>query len=72
MPDPITVELNQDEALVLVALLNRFCDYEILDIEDHAEEKVLWNLQCFLHQRMPDVEWEMIEAARARMRECRV
>ena len=48
MEDRIQLELSKDEAIVFFEFLSRFSDSETLEIEDQAEERVLWNLCCGL------------------------
>lgn len=44
----ITIELMTDEALVLFDLLGRYSDNDKIEIEDQAEQRALWNLECEL------------------------
>ncbi len=49
------IELSSNEALVLVELLMRFRDQEVLSIEDPAEEQVLWDLCAMLESGVPEL-----------------
>ena len=46
--EEVTLRLSQDEALVLFELVSRFSEKKKLNIEDQAEEKVLWGICCSL------------------------
>ncbi|MEQ1891273.1 MAG: hypothetical protein ABL998_01925 [Planctomycetota bacterium] len=48
---PITLQLSADEALVLFEFLGRFSTQEVLRIEDQAEERAPWNLNCLLEKQ---------------------
>jgi hypothetical protein len=47
-----SIELTNDEALVLFEFLQRFSDQDALRIEDPAERRALWNLGCLLEKRL--------------------
>jgi hypothetical protein len=49
---PIILTLTRDEALVFWDFLGRFSRTETLTIEDQAEERILWNLDCLLEKQM--------------------
>ena len=49
---PVTLQLSADEALVLFEFLGRFSTQEVLRIEDQAEERALWNLECLLEEQL--------------------
>ncbi len=71
--DKITIELSQNEALVLFEFLSRFSDEAELHIEDQAEERVLWDMCCVLEKHLvqpfsPDYE-ALLEKARADVRD---
>ena len=61
------IRLTQAEAVVLDGLLRRFSTTDQLNIEDQAEQQVLWNLQC-LFERAGDPNWPSLEEARATLR----
>ncbi|MCA1565603.1 MAG: hypothetical protein LC803_08185 [Acidobacteria bacterium] len=48
----INIELSKDEGLVLFELLSRFSNNEELQIVDHSEERVLWNIQAELEKQV--------------------
>jgi hypothetical protein len=51
--EAVHITLSRDEAIVLFALLARYCDdgHE-LRIEDQAEQRVLWNIQSDLESTL--------------------
>lgn len=51
----VQITLTADEALVLFEFLQRFSETGKLEIEDQAEERVLWNLCCLLESQVFDV-----------------
>ena len=69
----VIIELSKSEALVLFEFLSRFSQGERLDIEDQAEERVLWDVQCLLERVLveplqPDYE-VLLRAAREEVRD---
>ncbi len=51
--DPaVTIELTQDEALVLFGFLQHFSETGELRIHDPAERRALWNLACLLEKTL--------------------
>ena len=71
--EKITIELTPAEALVLFDFLTRFSDKEILEIEDQAEARVLWDACCLLERQlveplMPNYD-ELLEKARDEVRD---
>lgn len=50
----VQITLTADEALVLFEFLQRFSETGKLEIEDQAEERVLWNLCCLLERQVFD------------------
>ena len=50
MDEFVKLSLTKEEAIVLLEFLSRFSNEEKLAIEDKAEERVLWNLQCNLEK----------------------
>ena len=48
----VTIELTPAEALVLFEFLTRFSDKEVLEIEDQAEARVLWDMCCLLERQL--------------------
>jgi hypothetical protein len=72
-PEPISLVLTNDEALVLLDFLTRFVETDELTTEDRAEQQALWNLQCLLEKQMAEVfdpaYRELVQQARARLRD---
>lgn len=70
--EDIEVKLTKDEALVLFELLARFSDTDHLTIQDPAEERALWNLNCLLEKTLAEPfspDWlSILESARSRLR----
>lgn len=50
MEEFVKLSLTKNEAIVFFEFLSRFSHEEKLVIEDQAEERVLWNLQCDLEK----------------------
>lgn len=73
MDDQVRLELTHDEALVLFDFLSRFSDKEVLAIEDQAEERALWNLQCVMEKLLVEPfrsdYGELVQQARDRLRD---
>lgn len=69
----VNVELTKDEALVLFDFLSRFSSKDVLDIQDQAEKRALWNLTCVLEKVLAEPfseSWkEAISAAKERLRD---
>jgi len=64
----VVIRLTVPEAVVLDGLLRRFSDTDRLTIEDQAEQRALWNLQC-LFEREGDPSWPSLETARSALRD---
>ncbi len=47
-----SITLTKNEALVLFEFLTRFSETERLEINNQAEERVLWDLQCTLEKEL--------------------
>ena len=71
--DPVKIELNPDQALVLFEFLSRYSDTDQLIIEDPSEQRVLWNICCdlerFLVEPFESNYNELLQAARARTKD---
>lgn len=71
--ETIKIEVNSDEALILFEFLSRYSDTDELTIEDQAEQRVLWNLNCDLEKALVEPFSknypELLEAARSRIRD---
>ncbi|MEM6506629.1 MAG: hypothetical protein AAF711_14430 [Planctomycetota bacterium] len=68
MSEEINLRLSVNEAVVLDAFLSRFSDADQLTIQDRAEERVLWNLQCVL-ERVHNPNWPSLAEARDALRD---
>jgi hypothetical protein len=51
----VKIELDHDEAFVLFDFLSRFAENRVLQIDDQAEERVLWDIQCSLEKSLPNI-----------------
>ena len=74
MSKKVTLEISNDEALILHDLLCRINDKDdSLEFEDQAEQRVLWNLECVLEKILAepfDSNYsEILEKARSRVRD---
>lgn len=71
--DPIKIELNKNDALVLFEFLSRYSDTDILKIEDQSEQRVLWNMCCDLEKILVEPFMknylELLEEARSNTRD---
>ena len=72
-PEPISLELTRDEALVLFEFLARYDESDQLGTVDQAEERALWHLHAMLERVMvepfsPEYA-ELLAAARERLRD---
>ena len=70
---PFCLQLTGDEALVLFEFLTRSGDFDRPTIEDQAERRALWNLQCLLEKQLPEpfqADYTgLLKAARDRLRD---
>ena len=69
----ISIQLSKERALVLFELLSRFTNEENLNIEDQAEERVLWDILSDLESILtepfdPDYK-KLLETARSNIRD---
>jgi hypothetical protein len=46
----VDLDLTKEEAIVLSGLLKRYSEKDTLAIEDQAEQRALWNLECILEK----------------------
>jgi hypothetical protein len=71
--EDVSIGLTKDEALVLFEFLSRFSSQDVLEIQDQAEERALWNLACSLEKVLAEPfseRWvEIISEARERLRD---
>ncbi len=71
--DEIGIYLNKNEALVFFEFLSRYSDSDKMDIEDQAEQRILWNLTCLLESDLAEPFAEnygdLLEAARSEIRD---
>jgi hypothetical protein len=64
----VEVRLTLDELVVLFHFLARYSETDQLTIEDQAEQRALWNLQCVL-ERIYQPDHPTLEEARASLRD---
>ena len=73
MGNSVNVELDRNEALVLVEFLRRISDNGDWSVEDTSEVRALWNLQSLLEKSLPEILEpnynEAVEAARDALRD---
>ena len=73
MKEEIQINLSKDEAIILFEFLSRFSNEEILEIEDQAEARVLWNILCnlekILAEPLSEKYTEILETAREKIRD---
>lgn len=73
MSNKITIQLTEQEALILFDYLRRCDDEGRYSFADQAEERVLWTLEGELEKALPvifDPRYrEHLEAARAQVRD---
>ena len=73
MGKPVQFELTADEALVLFDLLSRYCDTDVLAVEDQAEQRALWNLLGLFEKQLVEpfrLDYgELLATARERLRD---
>lgn len=71
--EPVSIDLNPDEALVLFEFLSRYSESDRLETVDQAEQRILWDI-CALLERVlvepldPNYG-ELLAAARERVRD---
>jgi hypothetical protein len=72
-PQPVTVVLSHDEALVLFEWLSRFNAADEGKFEDQAEQQALWHLEAILEsvliEPLGSGYGELLTAARSRLRD---
>ena len=73
MKEEIQINLSRDEAVILFEFLSRFSNEEVLEIEDQAESRVLWNILCDLEKVLTEPfsekYTEILETAREKIRD---
>jgi asparagine synthetase B (glutamine-hydrolysing) len=73
MTEKVTLELSNEEALVLFEWIKRFNEKENQEFEDQAEERVLWNLEAMLEKNLKtpfEEEYKkLLKEARDRIRD---
>ena len=71
MEDPdVTIRLTVSEFIVLDELLRRFSETGELAIEDQAEQRALWNIQCLFEKESNRLDsWPNLEKARESLRD---
>ncbi len=69
----MNLEITSDEALVLFDFLARYSEHDELQIEDQAEQRVLWDLCCVLEKSLPELSdpncKTLLADARSRIRD---
>jgi|GEM_PF-3449509 len=69
--DKITIELDRNEALVLVELLIRFREKEVIEFTHEAEPQILFDLCSMLESKVPELldskYRELLELARSKV-----
>ena len=67
-----SLQLTNDEALVLFDFVARFSETNVLKLEDRAEAQALWNVCCLLEKQLvepfQDDYSDRLRAARDRLR----
>jgi len=48
----VNLDITNDEAVILWNFLRRYSTDEVLVIEDQAEQRALWNLECFFEKEV--------------------
>ena len=68
----VSLDLSEDEALVLFEFLTRYGESDRLEIADQAEQRALWNLCANLEKTLVEPfdpgYGELLVAARGRLR----
>ncbi|MBA2114051.1 hypothetical protein [Bremerella alba] len=71
--ETISVELTQQQALVLFEYLRRCDEEERYVFRDQAEQRALWDLECSLQSQLTEVfapnYGELLKAAWAQLRD---
>jgi len=66
----VAIRLTVAEAVVLGEFLRRYSETDRLAVEDQAEQRALWNLECLLEREaLPPPSWPLLEEARASLRD---
>ncbi len=50
----MNLDITHDEAIVLWNLLRRYSSEDVFVIEDQAEQRALWNLECVFEKQVGD------------------
>lgn len=71
--NPVKLRLDSDEAVVLFEFLSRYSDSDKLEIQDQAEQRVLWNV-CVELEKLLTVQFaenysQRLEDSRAKVRD---
>ncbi len=73
MSRKISIELTEDEVLVLFERLHRVNERSQIGFEDQAEQRAAWDLEAMLGSANPALfagdYWERVQAARDRIRD---
>jgi len=67
------LDLTKEEIIVLTGLLRRYSENDVFAIEDQAEQRALWNLECVLEKivgNLYEVDWsEALDSASESLRD---
>lgn len=67
------LDLTKEEIIVLTGLLRRYSENDLFVIEDQAEQRALWNLECVLEKVVGDLNdgvWnDALDSALASLRD---
>ena len=55
--DKFSISLSRSEALVLFDLRSRYSETDRIEIEDQAEQRVLWDVCCLLESGLSSMHW---------------
>lgn len=68
-PQSVTIEIQKDEAVVLLGLLSRLNDEDRGDLFAHpSEHRVLWTVQYALEKQFTEpIDQDLLQAARDRV-----
>lgn len=66
-PDVATIDMTPAEAVLLDSILRRYSESNILTVENAAEQKCLWNIQCLLEKHEDHPAWPCLNDATAEL-----
>lgn len=50
-----TIDLTDQEALVMVEFLSRYSNDDVLEVRHQAEQRVLWDMCCILEKQVAEL-----------------